>query len=1346
MASIDRRLRCADYHVAWICPLADVELLPARLMLDEEHSTPPYDTHYDENTYICGTINGHAVVIATCPQGETGNVNAGRLTGPMFKTFPNIRMALLVGIGGGIPRATVSEDPLEDIHLGDVVVGWPGDGKPACVYHDRGRSKVDGEFEMVGTMQNPDWRLTNALGVLASDHELEKTTFADQLKRLQKYKKFAHPGLEHDRLFRAAYHHIGGYRSNCVACDQKELVQRPPRTKEDKSNLVFHRGRIATGNAVIRDGELRDKIGARCNGALCVEMEAVGVDVNSRCLVIRGISDYADSHKDDVWKWHAAGNAAAFARELLCRTQPAVVKDVEGVSEESTSLEISQSRGVSIDMRLQLPRRSGPATDPRAGLSSRWMASFRPSGYDERFQKIVDERHSSTCEWILTCEAVSWWCARRWPSILWVSGSPGVGKSTALTHLVNELLSRRSVHEVGRRSAMVHSFCVDGLNSTASSVLSVAIHQLLAQFPEAKNNTCAFDRNLYMVVDATHNWTPKSGKSRPSFQLWNIFCKLAEEANIDTLFLVIDALDECDLQSQNELLRLFHGSVAQSLCMKLLFSSRTNPELEKIYSRYSAQAPQAFRHEKMEHLEDYINDDIGLYIRTEVARIAKLMYYSNGEQEQIRERLLSERSGMFLPVVLLLREIEGASYCSLEQILRYIPANLGALYGKLFEHLSHDPRPEKQRILKYLAYSVGDITPRDIAYACYALEVNRPTHIALAKGLSESHLNETKLQLRSMSTMVRFRGDEAPVSFIHITAKQYLATLSENRAISNILPKPWNAHTDIAATCLALIDATVKSKIEFPAGYLDAEERDQRLLAIENIPFLEYALRNWYAHLKQAIDRTPETEELNGILLGGIQVFVRLWNDRPEGFRYTLIHYWGVEGLDQNLEAEISIIEVFSVFGLTRCLRMLLEKNSNRYRSVNPRIRRAVLFAVRGGHEGVFDLLVDHFKITSLDGKEYREIITNSAWSGHFSVLEKIMHLRKPNLREFVRATEAAFITGDRRILNRIKADSAIFKDRDGQGRTALHLLFVATMTKFSVRDSSTDVSQGLMLAQAEFYARHGVDINAQDRFGFTALHYVCYAPQLCKRDLLIGLITRDADPMLTTKGGLTPLHLAARYARHPSAIQVLLEVTNNELARMKSLGGNTPLHWAVQRQAIQLEQQHMDRVFKDDGEMMSVLPKICDNKDNNRQRGYIWEEHSPSSFILRLLIDGGADPYIRNKRGLTAIDRMRNHRVGWLLEWGYAHPEIVRTSVAAFRRLNPTPRSALPCRRHSITESHLARGSPSSVDLEDDMDLGTQSEFSGTTKTFYTADEAVKSDTSREIRKKRLWKSWRPL
>lgn len=35
------------------------------------------------------------------------------------------------------------------------------------------------------------------------------------------------------------------------------------------------------------------------------------------CLVIRGICDYADSHKNKIWQPYAALTAAAYAQELL---------------------------------------------------------------------------------------------------------------------------------------------------------------------------------------------------------------------------------------------------------------------------------------------------------------------------------------------------------------------------------------------------------------------------------------------------------------------------------------------------------------------------------------------------------------------------------------------------------------------------------------------------------------------------------------------------------------------------------------------------------------------------------------------------------------------------------------------------------------------------------------------------------------------------------------------------------------------------------------------------------------------------------------------------------------------
>ncbi len=146
-----RTYECADYNVAWICALRDTELLAARILLDEEHNTPAYNTQYDRNIYICGKFGEHKVVVACLPSGRSGNVNAGHLTGPMFHTFPNIKITLLVGIGGGVPPQS-AQDPSEDMYLGDVVIGWPGDGTPAVVQYDSGRWKVDG-FEQRGSVE-----------------------------------------------------------------------------------------------------------------------------------------------------------------------------------------------------------------------------------------------------------------------------------------------------------------------------------------------------------------------------------------------------------------------------------------------------------------------------------------------------------------------------------------------------------------------------------------------------------------------------------------------------------------------------------------------------------------------------------------------------------------------------------------------------------------------------------------------------------------------------------------------------------------------------------------------------------------------------------------------------------------------------------------------------------------------------------------------------------------------------------------------------------------------------------------------------------------------------------------
>ena len=60
----------------------------------------------------------------------------------------------------------------------------------------------------------------------------------------------------------------------------------------------------------------RDKISKK-TGALCFEMEAVGLIDDFPCLAIQGICDYSDEHKNKCWQPYAALVAAIYAKELL---------------------------------------------------------------------------------------------------------------------------------------------------------------------------------------------------------------------------------------------------------------------------------------------------------------------------------------------------------------------------------------------------------------------------------------------------------------------------------------------------------------------------------------------------------------------------------------------------------------------------------------------------------------------------------------------------------------------------------------------------------------------------------------------------------------------------------------------------------------------------------------------------------------------------------------------------------------------------------------------------------------------------------------------------------------------
>jgi nucleoside phosphorylase/tetratricopeptide (TPR) repeat protein len=235
---------------------------------------------------------------ACLPAGVYGTTSATAIVSHIKSTFPNIQYGLMAGIAGGVPSDTA------DIRLGDVVVSKPTGTLGGVVQYDLGKTVGDGHFQRTGmlnqpltilltaasemeaySMMNPDDRISRMMAEIFSRFPTMKGDFSGPLKE--------------DDLFEST--------------SPMEKKSRAPRVSSEPR---VHYGIVASGNRVIKHGPERDAIGQESN-ALCFEMEAAGIMNHLPCLVVRGICDYCDAHKNKEWQGYAALVAAIYTKILL---------------------------------------------------------------------------------------------------------------------------------------------------------------------------------------------------------------------------------------------------------------------------------------------------------------------------------------------------------------------------------------------------------------------------------------------------------------------------------------------------------------------------------------------------------------------------------------------------------------------------------------------------------------------------------------------------------------------------------------------------------------------------------------------------------------------------------------------------------------------------------------------------------------------------------------------------------------------------------------------------------------------------------------------------------------------
>ncbi|KAB8271024.1 hypothetical protein BDV30DRAFT_228526 [Aspergillus minisclerotigenes] len=746
----------SEYAVGWIAALPH-ERAAAKAMLDTVHAPPRHKHAKDHNSYTLGSINGpngeHNVVIASLPSGRYGTVTAATAAKQMLCSFPSIKFGLMVGIGGGIP----SDD--HDIRLGDVVVSQPTGAFGGVRQYDCGKVTAHG-FEECGALNCPPEALLNAMGELQSNHEMMGgTSIPDILESMyeaypamadsRRGPAYIYQGADHDRLFCSDCIHEKGAK-DCGGCNPEKEIKRPERLNQDP---YIHYGTIASGNKVIKDAKVRDLLAKSC---LCFEMEAAGLMNQFPCLVIRGICDYCDTHKNDRWQKYAAATAAAYAKELLQVTD---ASDIQNTPE---------ARSVVMDNISEIKTIvKGLARDQEQKDLFRWLSPLSPSARHSENQRV---RVEGTSVWILEDPRfLDWFGEGPSSQALCCFGNPGAGK-TIISSVVIDSIRGRITTDSTIGLAYLYGDYRDHKVQTTENIIGAIVKQLLvflSEIPQAL---------LELYQREAKQEAPLSKVSAQTFL--DVACE-----QFSKVYICIDALDE--LKDQRTLLECLQGRCS----MQLFITGR--PHIRQTVQKYLKQRQEIPIEAHEGDIRRFINREIGGPNDIEPDAMDERL------RLDIQSKVLASAKGIFLlPVLQVHAVLQAATMRRREEALKTLPSSLSGAFSGTVARIEQQPTAHLAKAKMIIAWVHLAERPVSVDELLCSLAIEDGD-----KAFNRRGIPVRSTLLSCCHGLVVIDQETHTVRLVHYSFQEYLNQQSKMFGLSK---EEW--HSQIARTCLTFLN------------------------------------------------------------------------------------------------------------------------------------------------------------------------------------------------------------------------------------------------------------------------------------------------------------------------------------------------------------------------------------------------------------------------------------------------------------------------------------------------------------------------------------------------------------
>ncbi|KAK5242802.1 hypothetical protein LTR20_008591 [Exophiala xenobiotica] len=703
------------------------------------------------------------------------------------------------------------------------------------IQHDRGKCIQGGSFERKGILGPPPNVLLTALAQLQVEHEItgspQMSTYLTKTMHKHpglKDKGYCSPPLQNDRLFVSTYRHLDG-RRDCSACPTAEEIERDMRV--DTAPQI-HYGIIASGEMVVKDPFVRDDL-RRSYGALCVEMEAAGVLHNFPCLVIRGICDYADSHKNDDWHEYAAMTAAAYAKELLTYVSSGDVAYVQPLQETLNAIR-EQLQPMIAHFENNEDRR-------QRKQQQRCHQAFKATSY-ERQKNLNADRADGTCLWVLKNDQYRDWEQNRSSGLLWISADPGSGKSVLARFLVDHELQTTSTH-----TCCYYFFKDYEERNSLNTALCAILHQL-------------FDLQPFLIQHARPAWEANGGKiSQENDELWRILLAATNDQRLQNVTCILDALDECRPDDRDLLIKKlsqFHLESSKPGAhlgrLRFLVTSRPYDDIEKSFRPGQTESRPVIRL-RGEDQSDKIGPEIDSVIRAKVAKLATNNRMDGKVRRRLESKLLQMKNRTYLWLSLSFGAIEDElqkdlrpGERSIETAIEQLPSSVEDAYEKLLDKATQD-RGKVRKILSIVIAARSPLTVAEMALALGIATTESATSLEKAI-LPEEHLKENIRKWCGLFVIFdkeKYTG-RAQIHLVHQTAKEFLL-FNGGRQLSDL--PGWKGSLGSFATEALLFRICVRS-LHLASQILVNNELTFETEALKRAAtFLEYAARHWADHL-----------------------------------------------------------------------------------------------------------------------------------------------------------------------------------------------------------------------------------------------------------------------------------------------------------------------------------------------------------------------------------------------------------------------------------------------------------------------------------------------------------------